>query len=115
MLVQGRSLLHAKEKMVYCPRKSRGMLVQGRSLLHAKEKMVYCPRKSHSRVTGPAIALPDAGHGLIPILRGTTNLTPQQVLARDILNLRNYTNAPNSSLEGLIELNKQMYPGAFGK
>ncbi len=27
--------------------------------------------------------------------------------------LRNYTNAPNSSLRELIGLNKQMYPGAF--
>jgi hypothetical protein len=78
---------------------------------HALEQLV----PGYLRSTGPAIALPTAEHTAIPALRGAINLTPQQVLARDIWNLRNYTNTPNSSLQQLIELNKQMYPGAFVK
>jgi hypothetical protein len=35
--------------------------------------------------------------------------------AQDISYLRNYTNAPNSSLQQLIQLNKTTYPGAFAK
>jgi hypothetical protein len=69
----------------------------------------------YSRSTSPAIAVPEELHRTIPVLRGATNLTPRQVLARDIWNLRKYTDVPNSSLRELIELNKQMYPGAFGK
>ena len=69
----------------------------------------------YSRATGPVIALPEAEHALVPALRGTTTLTPRQALARNMWDLRNYTNAPNSSLEELIELNKQMYPGVFNK
>jgi len=76
---------------------------------HALEQLV----PGYLRSTGPAIALPTAEHTAIPTLRGAMNLTPRQVLARDIWNLRNYTNAPNSSLQQLIELNKQIYPGAF--
>ena len=69
----------------------------------------------YSRTTGPAIAVPQLEHQVIPTIRGATNLTPRHVLANDIWNLRNYTSAPNSSLQQLIELNKQMYPGAFAK
>lgn len=69
----------------------------------------------YSRKNGPSIALPNAEHTKIPNLRGTPSLAPRQLLARDIVNLRKYTNAPNDSLRNLIELNKKMYPGAFGK
>jgi hypothetical protein len=78
---------------------------------HAMEQLV----PGYSRPTGPAIALPTMEHLQIPSLRGTVSLSPRQVLARDIWNLRNYTNAPNSNLQQSIQLNKQMYPGAFGK
>lgn len=71
--------------------------------------------EGYSRATGPAIALPHAEHALIPNLRGPVSLTPRQLLARDIWNLRQYTNAPNSSLLEVIELNKQMYPEAFAR
>jgi RHS repeat-associated protein len=69
----------------------------------------------YNRAYGPAISVPTAEHLQIPNLRGSINLTPRQVLANDIQNLRNYTNTPNSSLQELIQLNKQMYPGAFEK
>ena len=41
--------------------------------------------------------------------------TPRQQLARDIRNLRNYTNAPNSRLQQLIELNKLVFPELLKK
>jgi RHS repeat-associated protein len=78
---------------------------------HAMEQLV----PGYSRANGPTIAVPTPEHLQVPNLRGPVGLTPRQVLANDILNLRNYTNAPNTSLRQLIQLNKQMYPGAFGK
>lgn len=76
---------------------------------HAMEQIV----PGYSRATGPAIALPQAEHAAIPTLRGTVDMSPRSLLARDIWNLRQYTNTPNSSLQQLIELNKTMYPEAF--
>jgi len=68
---------------------------------------------NYNRFTAPAIALPQAEHQLIPTLSGTYNGTTRDLLARDIWNLRNYTNAPNRALQQLIELNKTIYLGAF--
>lgn len=68
-----------------------------------------------TRGSGPAIALPQGEHRLIPNLKGDVSLTPRQVLARDAWNLRNYTGAPNSAIQELIQLNKSTYPGAFLK
>ncbi len=67
----------------------------------------------YSRATGPAIALPEIEHGLIPTIRGTTTMTPRDILATDIRNLRNFSETPNSSLQQLIQLNQQMYPEVF--
>ncbi len=76
---------------------------------HAMEQLI----PGYSRLDAPAIALPHAEHALIPNLRGPVSLTPRDLLARDIRNLRNFTNVPNSSLLDLIRLNKALYPGAF--
>jgi len=78
---------------------------------HAMEQIV----PGYSRAIGPSIALPRAEHALIPNLRGAVELTPRQLLARDIVNLRNLTGAPNSALIELVELNKEMYPEAFAR
>ncbi|MFO1114037.1 MAG: RHS repeat-associated core domain-containing protein, partial [Beijerinckiaceae bacterium] len=67
------------------------------------------------RWSGPSIVLPEAEHALIPRLSGPYTGTARSLLARDIRNLRNYTNASNTPLQELINLNKQMYPGAFAK
>jgi RHS repeat-associated protein len=70
----------------------------------------YNPRQA------AGIALPEGEHGEIPNLRGgNTAGTPRQQLATDIRNLRNHTNAPNSSLQKLINLNKRLWPEAFIK
>ena len=76
---------------------------------HAMEQIV----PGYSRATGPAIALPAAEHAAVPTLRGTVDMSPRTLLARDIWILRQHTNTPNSSLLKIIELNKTMYPEAF--
>ena len=69
----------------------------------------------------PSILVPKAGHtaGAGVVSRNTNGLTSaRQVLARDILELRRVygpIGIPNSSLEQLIQMNKQMYPQAFIK
>jgi hypothetical protein len=63
----------------------------------------------------PAIALPTGEHRAIPNLRGTYGGSARDLLARDVRSLRNNTNAPNSSLIELIDLNKELYPGSFSK
>jgi hypothetical protein len=65
--------------------------------------------------TAPGVALPTLEHRAIPNLTGPYSGNARQLLAADIANLRNYTNAPNSSLLDLINLNREMYPGAFAK
>jgi DNA invertase Pin-like site-specific DNA recombinase len=47
--------------------------------------------------------------------RGSVSMSPRSVLANDIMNLRNYTNAPNSSLKAVINLNKELFPETFAK
>jgi RHS repeat-associated protein len=78
---------------------------------HAMEQIV----PGYTRATAPAIALPQAEHAAIPTLRGAVDMSPRTLLARDIWNLRQYTNTPNSVLQQLIELNKTMYPESFAQ
>jgi hypothetical protein len=59
--------------------------------------------------------LPEAEHALVPNLTGQYSGTARDLLARDISNLRNFTNAPNSALQDLIRLNKSTYPEAFAR
>ncbi|MFO0860596.1 MAG: RHS repeat-associated core domain-containing protein [Phycisphaerales bacterium] len=73
---------------------------------HALEQTV----PAYNRATGPAIALPTSEHLPIPNMKGQVNLSPRQILANDIRNLRQYSNAPNSSLKTLVDMNKNMYP-----
>ena len=64
----------------------------------------------------PAIALPEAEHARIPTSRGkNTAGSARNQLAKDIKDLRKHTSAPNSSLQKLIDLNKEMYPQSFKK
>ncbi|MGH9850048.1 MAG: RHS repeat-associated core domain-containing protein, partial [Blastocatellia bacterium] len=63
----------------------------------------------------PSITLPTAEHLRIPNLRGPYNGTPRDLVARDIRNLRRYTDAPNNSLLELLRLIKQTYPTALRK
>jgi RHS repeat-associated protein len=73
----------------------------------------------YDALTAPAILVPKLGH----TIRGPNGIvsrsmdglhTPRDVLARDIRELRRvYSDVPNSSLQELIQMNKQTYPGAF--
>jgi RHS repeat-associated protein len=78
---------------------------------HPMEQLV----SDYDRATAPAIALPEGEHAMIPTIKGATTMTPRELLANDIQNLRNFTEAPNTSLQELIRLNKSMYPNAFTK
>ncbi|MEI7728027.1 MAG: RHS repeat-associated core domain-containing protein [Verrucomicrobiota bacterium] len=69
----------------------------------------------YNRGSAPAIAVPRAQHTTIPTVRGQCTATARDQLAKDIRDLRNYTDAPNSSLRELIDLNKQKYPNALQK
>jgi len=70
----------------------------------------------YDKKTAPAIALTQAEHKAIPTLKGTATAgNARQQLAKDIKDLRKHTNAPNSSLQNLIDLNKKTYPNAFKK
>lgn len=69
----------------------------------------------YNRATAPSITVPAAEHQMIPTQRGTYQGTARDQVAKDVRDLRNYTNAPNSSLQDLIKLNKEMYPNAFKK
>lgn len=72
--------------------------------------------EGYERSKAPAIALPSAEHKAIPTLRGTNTAgTARQQLAKDIKDLRKYTNTPNNKLKQLIDLNKETYPSSFMK
>ncbi|MCU4391658.1 RHS repeat-associated core domain-containing protein [Acinetobacter courvalinii] len=70
---------------------------------------------NYDPLTAPSIALPRGEHAMIPTLKGEYTGSPRSLLAKDIMDMRNYTSAPNRSLIKLIEMNKQMYPTAFTK
>lgn len=78
---------------------------------HAMEQLV----PGYGRATGPAITVPRAEHVQIPTVRGPVSGSARDQLAKDIRDLRNHTNAPNSSLQELIEFNRKEFPGAFQK
>jgi hypothetical protein len=65
--------------------------------------------------TAPAIAVPATLHENIPTIRGPFEGNARGLLAKDIRDLRNKTDAPNSALRELVNLNKQMYPGSFDR
>ncbi|MFJ1492461.1 RHS repeat domain-containing protein [Capnocytophaga canis] len=62
----------------------------------------------------PAIRLPDAEHSIITKLQSKnkavrSQMSAEQLLQDDIDMLRKYTNAPESSIEKLKEMNKEKY------
>jgi len=67
----------------------------------------------YERGIAPSIVLPRQEHAAIPVLRGPIETTPRSQLAKDIWDLRRFTDAPNYSLQTLIVLNKLMYPETF--
>lgn len=91
--------------------KGDGLDVHHAGQAHPMEQLV----PGYDRATGPAIMVPRGEHVTIPTVQGQVAGTPRRQLAKDIKDLRNYTSAPNSSLQELIDLNKTMYPNSFTK
>ena len=89
---------------------------------HVGQKAVLCKFiPGYDLEKAPAILVPKQGH---TIKDPTTNTVVSRIikgincardlLARDIKELKRvYPDIPNSKLEELIELNKEMYPKAF--
>ncbi len=70
----------------------------------------------YERSKAPAIALPLAEHKAIPTLKGTNTAgSARQQLAKDVKDLRKFTNAPNQSIQQVIDLNKKIFPLSFIK
>jgi hypothetical protein len=65
----------------------------------------------------PAIALPDLEHFAVnnANIRGSYSATARNLMAETGQDLRNYTNSPNSSLWGLINLFNATFPGVLRK
>lgn len=96
--------------------KSKSVAGDGLDIHHAMQKHPAGQVvEGYNPATGPSIAVPRGEHSGIPTLKGEYTGSARDILAKDIRDLRNYTNAPNDSLQNLINLNKQTFPGAFGK
>lgn len=78
---------------------------------HAMEQVV----PNYDRRSAPAIAIPQIEHRGLETRRGTVTSSARDILAADIRDLRANTNAPNASLQALIELNRTMYPQSFSR
>lgn len=63
----------------------------------------------------PSIVVPAKEHRKIPTMKGDYSGSPRDILAKDIKDLREHTDAPNSSLKELIDMNKKMYPKSYNK
>lgn len=101
---------------VYDALKSRSVAGDGLDIHHVMQKNPAGQAvRGYDPATGPSIAVPRGEHSRIPTIKGEYTGTARDLLAKDIRDLRNNTNAPNSALRELIDLNKQTYPGAFGK
>jgi RHS repeat-associated protein len=71
--------------------------------------------RGYNRENAPSILVPDYLHRRLPKISGEYSGNARSLLAGDIKNLRNLTDAPNTSLKKLIRMNIEMYPGAFRK
>ncbi|TLS70355.1 hypothetical protein FD718_07670 [Photobacterium damselae subsp. damselae] len=65
--------------------------------------------------TAPPVAVPQHEHRRIPTIKGAYTGNLRDLLAKDVKDLRNYTNAPNSKIRDFIQLNRKIFPNAFKK
>jgi len=65
--------------------------------------------------TAPSIAIPTQGHQAIVPMRGPFSGGARDLLAKDLMDLRQMGGVPNKSLKELIRANAERYPGAFRK
>jgi len=64
---------------------------------------------------GPGMAVPGSRHRKMPTLQGNYPGTARDLVARGLQNLRKYTDAPNSALQKLSSVFRELYPGALDK
>ncbi|WP_151763982.1 RHS repeat domain-containing protein [Acinetobacter soli] len=94
--------------------------VQGLDAHHVGQKSVMQELiPSYNASSAPAILVPKMGHTIKGsngvVSRSSKGLfTPRAVVARDIMELRRvYPDIPNSQLQKLIQMNKNLYPEYF--
>ena len=96
--------------------KARSMPGDKLDIHHAAQKHPAAQTvEGYDPKTAPSIAVPSREHRRIPTQKGNYTGNARDLLAKDIRDLRNNTNAPNSALQELINLNKTTYPDAFKK
>ena len=64
---------------------------------------------AYSRVNEPAIALPRAEHQAMPTIRGSISINPRAMLAQEVSNLRNFTNATNQHIQSWLDTAKDYF------
>jgi RHS repeat-associated protein len=64
---------------------------------------------------GPGMAVPESMHRKMPRQMGNYTGTARDLGARGLQNLRKYTDAPNSALQKLLSMVRELYPGALDK
>jgi len=113
----GSKVLEKYEVGTYNSLREKSVVGDGLDLHHVPQSQPasqLIPR--YSRSTAPTIALPEAERHLLPKFKGTTTAgSARAQLAKDIVDLRRHTNAPNSRLQQLIDMSKKMYPEYFRK
>ena len=96
--------------------KKRSKVGDNLDLHHAlQQKPAQQAIKSYNPKTVPTIVLPSKEHKKIPTIKGQYNDTPRNLLAKDIQDLRQNTQAPNSALQKLIAESKKAYPQNLNK
>lgn len=71
--------------------------------------------RGYDEKKGASIVLPKIEHRRIPTVKGMYKGSPRDLLAKDIRDLRTHTSTPNSKIQELIRLNKEMHPNDFKK
>ncbi|WP_237666827.1 MULTISPECIES: RHS repeat domain-containing protein [unclassified Vibrio] len=96
--------------------------VPGMDAHHAGQKAVMKKFvEGYDQATGPAILVPKVGHTIKGpngiVSRSTKGIdSARKLLARDVKELRRvYPDVPNSQLQKLVKMNKDMYPSSFQK
>jgi len=64
----------------------------------------------YDRITGPAIAVPEAEHVSIPTMKGAATNTAEEQVNKDVQDLRTHTNAPEEAVRQAEKNAKEIIP-----
>lgn len=70
--------------------------------------------QDYDYINAPAIALPNSEHKFIPTQKGAYTGDPKALIQKDIQDLRDYTNVPDTQIQALEDLINSTYPGLLG-